>query len=724
MTPFSGSDGVFDVTLVDGDTVYRAAGSDGAYESYMYFQASIVLHSQTVYLEVTYKDTGVGQIGVEYNSTGNNYELATVGFQNFLQNTNRTRTAVFQLKDADFRHAQHMETDLRLWKDGNIQMHILSAILYLEPTPAYSLYDEDWITPYSGPRYTGDHLVDATTLNGKVICGYQGWFGAAGDPAGKGWIHYTRQSDFSDPSVDMWPDMLEYSEIEKYPVPGWTLTNGERAYLFSSSNKRTILRHFQWMEAYGIDGAAIQRQYGRFDANHTKETFRLLGNVREAADRTGRTYYVMYCGDIGPGDKDLMKSDWQYLVDTMKITQDDRYLHHNGKPVVALYGFFSNSCDVDTLGAALDIFKSGGPYEAFVIGSGEWWWNTDTASGWAQLFRRVDAWTPWNVGYYNGDNAEWGYWTSDKQSMDSAGVMYMPLVFPGFSWDNLMNESPGTTLFPRRQGQVMWNQFLAAKDLGASAVYVAMFDEIDESTAIFKVTNNIPVNNYFVTLEGLPSDFYLLMTGYATKIINGTIQAPITMPDFASLTQPPVPDILSPSYGDTVASPVSVSWTPVKHPSGISGYELEIDGELVPETDSTTVLDLADGVHTIRVRAENGAGNNGAFSEAVVFTASAALSGIEGTIAERPYRFSLEQNYPNPFNPATIIRWSVGRRGRALLRAFDLLGREVRRLFDGEVEAGRRYEVGFDGGGLSSGVYVIRLESGGRSATQKVMLVK
>ena len=50
-------------------------------------------------------------------------------------------------------------------------------------------------------------------------------------------------------------------------------------------------------------------------------------------------------------------------------------------------------------------------------------------------------------------------------------------------------------------------------------IYQAMFDEVDEGTAIFKVTNDPPVGgvNRWVTYEGLPSDFYLKLVGNATK---------------------------------------------------------------------------------------------------------------------------------------------------------------------------------------------------------------
>jgi hypothetical protein len=621
LQPISGADGIFETVNIDGTTVYRTVGSNGSYQYYMYFRCEQEVRRQTVYLEVTYKDIGYGNIGVQFNSTSEDYKIGTTGYENFVLDTGRDRTAVFELTNADFRNAQNLQSDLRLWCDGSFAMNIISATVYLEPTPLFEDKDnEDWISPYAGPEYIGDNLVDANTLTGKVICGYQGWFRAGGDPSGQGWVHYVH-GDFSDLTVEMWPDMSEYSDSEKYPVPGWTHSNGDQAYLFSSANKKTVIRHFQWMESYGIDGVAVQRFVSGLNNNHPRESFRIAGYAREAANRTGRTYFIMY--DMS-GDENVSKirSDWQYLVDTMKITEDDRYLHHNGKPVVGVFGFFSDRFAASLGNQVLDIFQNNDPYQAFVVGSGQWWWRSETDVGWPEVFRRMDAWIPWNVGNYSGSYASTDYWRQDKYEMDSSDVMYMPLIYPGFGWDNLQNQPPGTTNKPRLKGNFMWQQFLVAKSIGAEAVYIAMFDEIDEGTAIFKVTNDIPVNHYFLTLEGLPSDFYLLLTGFGTKIVNGQVSTPNNMPDFAAQSQPPIPEILSPVYGETVNNPVSISWTEVSHASGITGYELEIDDQITNETATGKNIELAEGPHTLRVRAINGLNIKGGFSEAVVFTVS------------------------------------------------------------------------------------------------------
>lgn len=89
------------------------------------------------------------------------------------------------------------------------------------------------------------------------------------------------------------------------------------------------------------------------------------------------------------------------------------------------------------------------------------------------------------------------------------------------AWDNLQQLPPGTSLFPRHGGEFLWKQFNAAGTLGLDMAFVAMFDEVDEGTAIFKVSNTPPTQSYFVTYEGKPADWYLRLTAEGTKILTG-----------------------------------------------------------------------------------------------------------------------------------------------------------------------------------------------------------
>ena len=107
---------------------------------------------------------------------------------------------------------------------------------------------------------------------------------------------------------------------------------------------------------------------------------------------------------------------------------------------------------------------------------------------------------------------------------------FLPVAFPGFSWHNMKPDSK-LDMIPRLGGKFLWTQYVNAKRAGATMIYQAMFDEVDEGTAIFKCTSDVPVGkSKFVTYEGLPSDHYLKLVGAATKMLRGETPATDEMP--------------------------------------------------------------------------------------------------------------------------------------------------------------------------------------------------
>ncbi len=90
---------------------------------------------------------------------------------------------------------------------------------------------------------------------------------------------------------------------------------------------------------------------------------------------------------------------------------------------------------------------------------------------------------------------------------------------------------------------------------------------------------------------------------------------------------------------------------------------------------------------------------------------------------ERPYVFRLDQNYPNPFNPATTIRYEIPADGLVRLQVYNVIGQRVATLVNNHQDAGQ-HVVTFEATDLSSGSYIIRLETGQRVQTQTMMLVK
>jgi hypothetical protein len=88
-----------------------------------------------------------------------------------------------------------------------------------------------------------------------------------------------------------------------------------------------------------------------------------------------------------------------------------------------------------------------------------------------------------------------------------------------------------------------------------------------------------------------------------------------------------------------------------------------------------------------------------------------------------PNEFSLSQNYPNPFNPSTTIKYSVESKQLVRITVYDLLGKEVAVLVDGEVGAGE-HSVVFNAKNLSSGVYLYRIQAGNFVVTKRMTLLK
>ena len=392
--------------------------------------------------------------------------------------------------------------------------------------------------------------VDPGTLTGKVMFGYQGWFGCPNDGSDMNrWIHWGDDvpadplsftwGDVEPPgtlklTVDCWPDMREYGEGERYPT-GLFLPNGEQAEVFSCYNQKTVVRHFEWMKAFDLDGVFLQRFLVSL-VNAPSFTFRnkVLQNVRMGAERNGRTFAVMY--DIGkavdvPGS--LIK-DWSFLTTYLGITDSPAYLHHNGQPVVTIWGPGFETRDNVTASeaqTAIDWFKSQG---VTVMGGVPTRWRMqggDTASEpeWAAVFRSYDIISPWSVGRY--DNAQeletfrTTYLLPDIPEAQAAGADYMPVIFPGFSWHNLHDGQSGLNEAPRDGGRFFNLQAQRLLETaGVNMVYIAMFDEMDEGTAMFKLAEDssmAPAGVPMVTLDfdgyTITADRYLQLAQMLTQ---------------------------------------------------------------------------------------------------------------------------------------------------------------------------------------------------------------
>ena len=106
----------------------------------------------------------------------------------------------------------------------------------------------------------------------------------------------------------------------------------------------------------------------------------------------------------------------------------------------------------------------------------------------------------------------------------------------------------------------------------------------------------------------------------------------------------------------------------------------------------------------------------------VVFGDSTLIIQFEDELKPTVEAFSLSQNYPNPFNPNTTIQYSIPESGNVELKVNDVLGREVKTLINGFVEAGY-HSVSFNASNLSSGAYFYSIKYAGKNTITKKMLL-
>jgi hypothetical protein len=328
---------------------------------------------------------------------------------------------------------------------------------------------------------------------------------------------------------------------------------GKPAYLFSSRNPKTVARHFQWMREYGLDGVLVQRFVGSIRGKRADGEV-VLKNVMNAAKEFGRTFAIEY--DISGGNPETfaqtLKDDWMYLVDEIKVTSHSNYQRHNGKPLVSVWGMGLNEsghppADAKVAKDLIEWFKSDAPerYRVTYMGGTPARWGTlsrdsRTDPAWAEVYASMDVVQPWNVGRYGTLEAV-DQWKDEIVAPDVKLAarnrqIYMPVAFPGFSWNNLKKNGRPNQI-PRLRGEFLWRQAYNAKVAGAKVLKIAMFDEVDEGTAILKAAANrkdAPEQGFWLTLDAdgaeLPSDWYLRLAGEITRMFHGEIKPDAKLP--------------------------------------------------------------------------------------------------------------------------------------------------------------------------------------------------
>ncbi|HUU28672.1 MAG TPA: SUMF1/EgtB/PvdO family nonheme iron enzyme [archaeon] len=392
--------------------------------------------------------------------------------------------------------------------------------------------------------------VDPTTLDKKILFGYQGWYLCPEDGSDlnrwQGWGQEPISEKFSS---DHWPDMSELSPEERFATD-LTLPDGRPAELFSSYLRKTVDRHFEWMEDYDLDGIFIGRD-PEWPTELTHSWFckknKVLQNIRAAAEAHGRVFAIEKGWDLSFHSLEDWKRDWMFMVDVLKITESPNYLYHKGKPLLVIQGVDegNNTVDLASVDSLVKWLKEEADpkYQATVQSGNHLGWHTvdeDTKTNWYLLYRSFDVLQPWfeRHAYEQADCYRDNLFLPGLAEASAAGVDYMPVIFPGFSVYNRNEQlyDYKYNMIPRLGGKYIWRQAYDAISSGANMLYIAMFDELNEGTPMLKLATNadLPVGLRLVTLDmdgyAVPGDWYLQVVREIGRMMRGEIPLSPEMP--------------------------------------------------------------------------------------------------------------------------------------------------------------------------------------------------
>lgn len=507
LTPLSTSDGICTQTTVAGQPVWQNTGGSGFLycrrpNSFAYTQG------QTLYVRVTYYDEGGGRIGLQYDGQADPFSSPTVHTRTSRANSGAFVNGYFELTAVRFTRRENGSTDFRILagRPGGVPVSVHK--ITLQDTP---FEDADFQLAISRPwksRYTGParDYVDTTSLKDKVMVGYQGWFRTPNDLEDNGWFHWCSNNSMEPENfnTDMWPELTQYEPDTLFRAGNVTTRGGQPAYVFSSTSLNAVRTHFRWMRKHNIDGAFVQRFHPR--AGAAPEW--VLRNISQAAAEEGVTWAIEY--DVSGMDDETvveeLQQDWNWLVNEFDILNDPLYAHENGKPVVFIWGlpFADRGFTTGNANAAVDWFIA---QDTYVIGG--------IPNVWSGLNTDWQA----HIAKYNGILVWQNQRTSDGPFFRNRGQDFFPHVWPGFSWANLTKTpaDPPTAYTDRNAGQFYWS--LARNWIqsgGADRMFVGMFDEYDEGTAIMPMSDDPPdppaEYGRFIDNQGKPSDWWLMLT--------------------------------------------------------------------------------------------------------------------------------------------------------------------------------------------------------------------
>jgi len=544
LTPSASAEGAYSTEVVQGRTVWAAT-------NLLYFNAPALTWTTSgvpVYVRIEYLDSGSGMISPQYDSaygdtTADKFRAAEIHTRSSRVNGGAFVYSYQMFENPKFANRQNGGNDFRIrfLNIAGVPFRVAGVTLSSTPFPderfQYSL-SRPWLSPYSG---SSKDFVNNQTLVGKVLAGYQGWFATPNDMDDLGWRHWGRSSSV-DPSpsqitVDMWPWLEEYESDRVYPAGAMVHQDGRPAYVFSSRDPETVQRHFHWMRKHNIDGAYLQRFVSRSSSGHYGAPEFVLSNVRAAANLEGRVWAIEYdvsSLDTDPNPLEVMTNDWQFLVNQCHILEDPRYLRENGKPVLFIWGFSVSGRDF-TVAQADEIVSWFTNQNLHLIGGVNSSWESNTT--WTNHYTKYNA----LLGWMETSQTDL---VRQKNTLNSWGLKILPHAWPGFSWNNLQK-----TVFPyqytaRNGGSFYWTRLYNAVSCGADQIFLGMFDEYDEGTAIMPMSDNHPdiydaggtnTWGHYLDNEGLDPFWYLRLSGAGREMLNGQRNVSSSLPAASAL---------------------------------------------------------------------------------------------------------------------------------------------------------------------------------------------
>ncbi len=208
-----------------------------------------------------------------------------------------------------------------------------------------------------------------------------------------------------------------------------------------------------------------------------------------------------------------------------------------------------------------------------------------------------------------------------------------------------------------------------------------------------KVLTNITANQILTVEEDIPSGF--LRCNFSADSVNGNYPLSVSFTDL-SLSDP----------NSTITS-----WK----------WDFDNNGTIDSEEQNPSHTYTSAGINTVKLIVQNGSTTDTLIRADYIMVGEP--TGIIETETTVPTEYKLFQNYPNPFNPVTKIKFHLSKSGMLKLSVYDVLGTKVKTIYDGYKEAGE-YEVEFNSNGLTSGMYIYKLEAENYSSTKKMLVLK